>query len=69
MPTLPSVSLKAMSFSPKTCSLTGVLSALGTSSANITGSQKRRNSSPMGVPGPTCVINSLSSRVSIRSLS
>ena len=44
--------LKAMSFSPKTSSLTGVLSALGTSSANITGSQKRRNSSPMGVPGP-----------------
>jgi hypothetical protein len=35
-------------------------SGSGSSSGKITGSQKRRNSSPMGVPLSVCVISVLS---------
>src|SRR3954451_17872411 len=46
--------------SPRRRSLTGGQSGRGSSSANIAGSQNRRKTSPIGVPGPTRVISSLS---------
>ena len=46
---------------------TGGQSGSGNSSASSAGIQKRRKSSPMGVPGPVRVSSSLSSRVSMAS--
>src|SRR6185312_13996990 len=57
----PFESRKATRSSPSRRRRTGGQSALGNSSASIAGSQNRRNSSPMGVPGPTRHANSLSS--------
>src|SRR5712691_6066394 len=60
MAALPLVSLKAMRSSPRSLSRTGSQSGPGNSSDNNAGIQKRRNNSPIGVPGPTCVSNWLS---------
>src|SRR5581483_11434047 len=47
----------------------GMPSGPGSSSDRATGSQKRRNSSPMGVPASVLVTSSLSSFVSMREAS
>src|SRR6267154_2897228 len=60
-PTTPRESRKASSSSPITTIFFGGLSASGNSSDSKTGSQKRRSSSPMPVPGPLSVRNLLSS--------
>src|SRR5436190_402906 len=52
-PTCPSLSLKATRSSPSRRSRAGGQSGSGISPGSSAGSQKRRNSSPMGVPGPT----------------
>src|SRR5579884_957913 len=64
-PSRPSVSRKATRSSPSSRTLTGGQSGSGSSSAMSTGSQKRRSSSPIGVPGPTRVSSSLSDSLSI----
>src|SRR5690348_4990501 len=68
MPTLPLESRKATRYSPRTLSLIGGESGSGTSSGSRTGSQKRRKSSPMGVPELVWVIRALSSALSIGSM-
>ena len=68
MPTVPSVSRKATRSSLSTRNRTGVPSGSGSSSASSTGCQKRRNNSPIGVPGPVRVRSSLSLKLSIRHL-
>src|ERR1700730_8524234 len=60
-PTTPRESRNASSSSPSTTIFFGGPSASGNSSDNKTGSQKRRNSSPIPVPGPLSVRNLLSS--------
>ena len=65
-PTLPLLSRKAMRSSPRMRTRTGGQSGPASSWDRATGSQKRRNSSPMGVPGLVLVISSLSSLASIR---
>src|SRR5262245_30588777 len=61
MPISPLESRKATRSSPSKRKRTGGQSGLGNSLGSIAGSQNRRNSSPMGVPGPTRHANSLSS--------
>ena len=64
-PTLPLVSRKATRSSPRMRQRIGSLSGWGNSEDSRAGSQKRRNSSPIGVPGPTRVRSSLSALLSI----
>src|SRR5438874_8571554 len=65
MPTSPFVSRNATRYSPSTLIRIGGQAGSGSSSGWITGSQKRRNSSPIGVPLAVCVISALSCAVSI----
>src|SRR5579884_420913 len=65
MPTFPSLSRKATRSSPRSRSRSGGQSGAGSSELSRQGSQYRRNSSPMGVPGPTRVSRSLSRSLSI----
>src|SRR5919199_1089088 len=65
-PTLPFESRKPISCSPSSSTRTGSLSAAGSSSESMAGSQYSRKSLPMGVPGPTWAISSFSSWLSIR---
>jgi hypothetical protein len=51
-PTCPLISRNAIRFSERIRSRTGGPSGFGTSRDNKTGSQKRRNSSPIAAPGP-----------------
>src|SRR5262245_23519054 len=69
MPTLPSLARKAMRSSPISLIFLGGPSRSGSSSDNSAGSQNRRRSSPIGVPLPLRVRNSLSAWLSIHSLS
>src|SRR5260370_14936039 len=62
---LPLLSRNAMSCSPSMSTRTGSPSAAGNSSPSMAGSQYSRNRLPMGVPGPTRVINSFSSWLSM----
>src|SRR5579885_465361 len=64
-PKRPLLSRKATSSSPSSFTRTGSQSGAGSSSESSTGSQNRRSSSPIGVPGPTCVSRSLSAWLSM----
>src|SRR4051812_7325499 len=64
-PTAPDVDLKAIRFSPSSRMRSGGQSGLGSSSEVMLGIQNRRQRSPMGVPGPTWHIVSLSSLLSM----
>ena len=61
----PSVSRKAMSCSPSRSTRTGSLSGAGSSDDSTAGIQYSRMSAPIGVPGPTRVMSSFSSRLSM----
>src|SRR6202047_888761 len=60
-PTTPRLSRNASNSSPLTTIFFGGPSASGNSSVSNTGNQKRRSSSPIGVPAPLSVRNLLSS--------
>jgi hypothetical protein len=61
----PRLSRKATSSSPKSFTRTGGPSGSGSSHPSSAGSQYRRIVVPIGVPGPTRVTRSLSSRASM----
>ena len=65
-PTRPLESRNATSSSPSTVTRTGGPSGSGTSRLSSTGIQKRRNSSPIVVPGPVRVSSWSSSALSMR---
>src|SRR5476651_148992 len=65
MPTRPLVSRKASSCSPRILIFFTGPSRSASSSDRSAGIQKRRSSSPIGVPLPLCVRNSLSALLSI----
>src|SRR5215472_13489888 len=67
MPTAPSVVRKASSSSPRILIFFGAPSRSGSSLESSAGIQKRRSSSPIGVPLPLLVRNSLSAQLSIHS--
>src|SRR6516162_1517053 len=67
-PMRPWLSRNPTSFSPSNWTRTGGQSGSGNSRARRAGIQYRRNTSPMGVPGPVRVTSSLSSRVSMDGL-
>src|SRR5205809_1830894 len=60
-PTCPSVSRNAIKSSERMRMRTGAQSGLGSSRERATGSQKRRNKLPIGVPGPVRQSRSFSS--------
>ena len=64
-PTAPPLSRNATRFSPTSLTRSGSLSGLGICADVQTGSQYLRITLPIGVPGPTRVIRSFSSRLSI----
>src|SRR6266446_10828671 len=64
-PMRPWLSRKPTKRSPRSWTRTGGRSGSGSSRARNAGIQYRRNTSPIGVPGPVLVTSSLSSRVSI----
>src|SRR5579871_2835342 len=64
-PTWPLVSRKAINSSPSSFTRTGGPSGLGSSVESRAGIQYCRMSSPTGVPGPTRVSSSFSSRLAI----
>src|SRR5205814_8802015 len=64
-PSRPSVSRKATSFSPRSFTRTGGQSRSGSSQSSSAGIQYRRNSSPIGAPGPVRVRKIFISSVSM----
>src|SRR5579859_2531413 len=65
-PTLPLLSLKPINCSPRSSTRTGSESGCGNSDESIAGTQYSRIRLPIGVPGPTRVISTLSSFLSMQ---